>query len=235
MAGLKAKVTKENPNEQYFRWYCEELIQYGYLKRIDREPELLAVFPKLVHKKEKHYKSKKENTIEEHVMFQPTNYTYDYRLVWTEKAINIFIELYNPDTHFIFGGPIFVAHNIVLDTGIEIVSYVDVKPHFAAVMYGGGKMASFYTFPLIQKYLFMTNKVYINKIIPINTGKHGVNTCLFASTFVPNRYRYTDKSGDLRKIPFKQRSIVSFTTQKKEIITNLMKSRNEKNNQTSLL
>lgn len=201
MALRAPTVTQENPHEMYFRWYCEELIQYGFLKKISREPELISVFPKLTHKKEKHYKSKKENTIEEITMLQPTEYTYDFLLVWTDKAYYIFTEEYDKDTPFVFGMPIFVSHRIMMDTGIELVSYVDVKPHFAAAAFGGGKMGSYYTFPLIQKYLFMAKGLYINKIIPIHTGKHGRSTCLFATTFIPNAYRFTDKSGKIRSIP----------------------------------
>jgi len=213
--------TKENDNEMFFRWYCEELIQYGYLKRIDREPELISVFPKLTHKKEKHLKVQ-ENYTEEIVMFQATNYTYDFRLIWTEKAINIFTEKYDPDGHFVFDRPIFVSHQILLENGIELVSYVDVKPHHAAVRFGGGKMASYYTFPFIQKYLFMSEGLYINKAIPVHTGKHGQSTCLFAQTFVPNRYLYTDKSEKLRKIPYRKRSITSFVAQKQAIVDSLL-------------
>lgn len=235
MALRAPTTTKENPYEMFFRWYCEELEKYGYIKKFDREAELISVFPKAIHKKEKHFKSSKENTIEEYTMLKETNYTYDFRLVWTEKAINIFTELYDPNTHFVFGHPTFVSHKILLNGKEELVSYVDVKPHSAAVRFGGGKMASYYTFPIIQKYLFLSQGLYINKIIPINTGKHGVTSCLFASTFVPNRYRYTDKSGDFRKISFKQTSIVSYTKQKEGIINQLLKKKNNNSSQTSLL
>jgi len=121
----------------------------------------------------------------------------------------------------------------VLDTGIELVSYVDVKPHFAAAAFGGGKMASYYTFPYIQKYLFMSQGLYINKIIPIHTGKHGRSTCLFATTFVPNRYLYTDKSGKFREIPYRKKSITSFTEQKQGIVDGLLKIKESKLNNTN--
>lgn len=225
---FKANVTKENPHEMFFRWYCEELVQYGYLKSFEREPELISVLPKMTHLREKHYKSKLPNTTEEISMFQATNYTYDFRLIWTEKAKYIFTERYDPEGHFIFGMPIFVSHKILLDTGIELVSYVDVKPHYAAAQFGGGMMASYYTFPFIQKYLFMDKGMYINKIIPIHTGKHGRTTCLFATTFVPNRYRYTDKSGDFRKIPYRQKAIVAFVSQKEGIINELLDIKRKK-------
>ena len=219
--------TTENLNEMYFRWYCEELVQYGYLKRFEREPELISVFPSMKYLKEKHLKVQ-ENYTEEISMFQETNYTYDFRLIWTEKAKYIFTEQYDPDGHFVFGMPIFVSHMIALDSGVELVSYVDVKPHYAAVQYGGAQLGSYYTFPFIQKYLFLTQGLFINKAIPIHTGKHGVTTCLFATTFVPNRYLYTDKSGAFRKIPYRKKAIVGFTEQKQGIIDDLLEVKRKK-------
>jgi hypothetical protein len=221
----------------YFRWYCEELIRHGYLKRIDREHQKFSVLPEQKHKRENHFKTK-ENTLEEFVLLQPITYTYDYRLIWTEKAYYIFTELYVPDGHFVFGIPTFVSHKINVDGIDEIVSYVDVKPHFAAAAFGGGKNASYYSFPYIQKFLLWTRKLYINKIIPIHTGKHGVSTCLFATTFVPNSYKFTDKSGALRTIPYRQRSITSYCNQRQAIIDGIMKEKqvkDSKNSQQKLL
>jgi hypothetical protein len=229
-----ANKTTENPNEMCFRWYCEELVEHGYLKGFEREPELISVLPKLTHKRENHFKQK-ANTLETFTIFQSTNYTYDYRLIWTDKAVNIFTELYEPDSYFIFGLPVFVSHLIELNGIIEIVSYIDVKPHNAAVRFGGGKMASYYTFPFIQKYLFMTKNLYINKTIPIHTGKHGVTTCLFATTFVPNRYLWTDTGKQLRKIPYRKRTLTYFANQKKAITDQILTDKFNKNSQTELL
>lgn len=231
---LKVTKTKENSHEMYFRWYCEELIQYGYLKRIDRELQMFSILPEQKHKRENHLKVK-ANTLEEYNLLQALEYTYDFRLIWNESAYYIFTELYVPGGHFVFGTPTFISHKIKIDGVEEIVSYVDVKPHYAAAKFGGGQNASYYTFPLIQKFLLFTRKLYINKIIPIHTGKHGRSTCLFATTFVPNSYRYTDKSGDLRKIPYRLRSITGYTEQKKGIIDTIIKNNNSKNSQQSLL
>lgn len=234
MAFTAPTKTTENPHEMYFRWYLEELQEQGFIKKFEREPELLAIFPKLTHKREKHFKSK-PNTLEVFNMFQPTNYTYDFRIIWTDKAMNIFVELYEPDGFFIFGQPVFVAHHIKIDDIIEVVSYIDVKPHNAAARFGGGKMASYYTFPLIQKYLFMSKGLYINKIIPIHTGKHGRGSCLFAITFIPNRYKWTDTAKQLRAIPYRSKTLISFVTQKKGVTDAILREKHEKNSQQTLL
>lgn len=226
--------TKENDHEMYFRWYCEELQRYGFLKRFDRELQKFSILPEQKHKRENHLKTK-TNTLEEFNLLQPLEYTYDFRLIWTDKAYYIFTELYIPGGHFVFGEPTFISHKINIDGVDEIVSYVDVKPHYAAAKFGGGQNASFYTFPLIQKFLLFTRKLYINKIVPIHTGKHGRTTCLFATTFVPNSYKFTNKSGALRSIPYRQRSITGYTEQKQGIIHNIIKSNNAKNSQQTLL
>lgn len=236
MSGFNAPMTKttENPHEMYFRWYCEELQQHGYLESFEREPETFLITPGINFKREKHFKVK-PNELEEFELFPKRTYTYDFRLIWTKKAINIFTEILDFDGYFVFGMPTFVSHRINLNGQIKIVSYIDVKPHYAAVAFGGGKMKSYYTFPYVQKSLYIMKGLYINKIVPIHTGKHGRSTCLFATTFVPNRYKRTDKSLDQRNIPYKVRSLLSYCQQKEKIVNDLLKIKQGKNQQTSLL
>lgn len=230
--------TKENDVERFFRWYAEELKHYGYVKRIDREAEKLEVLPAFTYKREKHFKSK-QNTYEEFNLLPESNYTYDFRIIWNESALNIFTEVFYKGGHFRFGRPLFVSHYIELNGVREIVSYVDVKPHSAAAQFGGGKLSTFYTFPFVQKFLLLTRGLYINKIIPTNTGKHGINTCLFAVSFTPNRYRFTDASQQLRKIPFVKTTIKQFTQKKeaaiKKLLEQIVNKTGESNNQTKLL
>lgn len=238
MANFKApKVTKENPLEMYARWYFDELVQYGFLKRYDREFEKFNVMQSYNYYREIFHKVK-PNEKEVFALAPEINYTYDYRLIWTEKAINIFTEIMYPGGCFRFGIPEFVSHYINIDGVNEIVSYVDVKPHANAVAFGGGKMASYYTFPFIQKILLLTKDLYVNKMIPVNSGKHGVNTCTFARTFVPNRYLYTDGAKDLRTIKFKKTGIQAYYDSKKAVVDGLLKQeelKQIKHNQPKLL
>jgi hypothetical protein len=239
MTEFKAPVgkSKENQGEIYFSWYLDELLQQGYLKEYQREPETFLVLPRYKFKKEKHFK-KKENEYVSFNLFPDLSYTYDYRLIWNEKALNIFTELMHKDGHFRFGVPDFVSHNIEINGKTEIVSYVDVKPHRAAARFGGGKISTFYTFPLIQKFLAHFHHIYINKIVPTNTGKHGIATCLFAKTFTPNRYLFTDAGKQMRKIPFMRVSLSNYVKRKKTIIESALKiieDKNSKGQQTSLL
>lgn len=227
--------TKENDYERFFRWYCEDLIEAGFIKRLDREPETLLVLPEFNHYREKHF-VRKENEKEEFTLLQSVTYTYDFRIIWEKKAFDIFTEIYSYDTHFVYNVPTFISHLKTIGGDKEVVSYVDVKPHSAAARFGGGKNASYYTFPIIQKYLMMAYSLYINKVIPIPSGKHGRTTCLFAETFTPKRYRYTDKSLKKRTMHHKPiRSLSSFVKYKSKIIENLKAQKaNKKSNQKKM-
>lgn len=235
---MKAKTqTKENPGEMYFRWYLEELKRYGYVKEIHREPETIKVLPDYIHKREKHFKQK-ENEFEEFTLLKGVNYTYDFRVIWDASALNIFTDVFDPNGAFKYGQPLFISHYININGTVEIVSYVDVKPHISAAQFGGGKLSSYYSFPFIQKMLMLTRKLYINKAIPTNQGKHGINTCLFAISFTPNKYLFTDTGQKQRKIHFKKTTITAFAKRKLAVIEDLQKqeqNKKGKNSQTSLL
>lgn len=231
------KETKENPDEMYFTWYLDELQEYGYIESYEREPETINVLPAYVHTREKHFVNK-ENESEEFNLLQPITYTYDFRVIWDQSAKNIFTEPFNKDKPFKFGEPTFISHYIKMQDEVKLVSYVDVKPHVSAASFGGGKLASYYTFPFIQKFLMSNMGLYINKAIPKNQGKYGVNTCLFAKTFTPNRYKFTDKATMLRKIKWRVVSITSYVKKQEGMISNLIKQeqkKNAKNSQQKLL
>jgi hypothetical protein len=213
----KKNSTETNGHELYFEWYLQELESAGFITRYDREPETMLVIPPYIHSREKHFKAK-QNEPEDFALIKALEYTYDYRIIWNaEKAIHIFTDVFDSDKPFRFGQPTFVSHWLEVDGFTELVSFVDVKPHFVAAQFSGA-MSSFYTFPLIQKILMFTRSIYVNKAIPINSGKHGVNTCLFAKTFTPNRYLFTDKAAKKRTIKFRTVPLKSYVNRQENII-----------------
>lgn len=230
----KKKSTYENPGEMYSRWYFEELIKHGFVKSIEREAETMLVLPSKKHSKVKHLKQK-ENSLTTITLLQDISYTYDFRIIWSETALNIFTEIFYEGVPFVYDVPPFVSHLIDINGVSEIVSYVDVKPHSAAARFGGGNLASFYTFPFVQKFLMNKYGIYINKMVPTNTGKHGISTCMFAKTFIPNRYLFTDGGSQHRSIKIKKTPLLSFVKYKKELINTLVKQNKAKTSQTSLL
>lgn len=217
----------------YFEWYLDELESNGFIERYDRELETIMVIPPYIHQREKHLK-KLPNKEEDFAFINALEYTYDYRIIWKEKALHIFTDIFDPDKPFIFGQPEFVSHYIEVDGFTQIVSYVDVKPHYMAAQYNSG-MSSFYTFPIIQKILMFMRSIYINKAMPINSGKYGVNTCLFAKTFTPNRFLFTDKAQQQRSIKFRTVSISAYVKRQQRILEDYQKTEREKNTQQSLL
>lgn len=212
----QGNTSKKSDAEVYFEWYLDELERNNYIEGYDREPQQIIVIPPYIHEREKHF-IKKENTIEEFRFIDSLDYTYDYRIIWSERALHIFTDIFNENEPFRFGQPPFVSHWMEIDGFQQIVSYVDVKPHFTAAQHGGN-LSSFYTFPIIQKILMLLRGLYINKITPINNGKFGVNTCLFAKTFTPNRYLFTDKAQQKRKIRFKTVAFDIYVKRQQNII-----------------
>lgn len=232
----KQNSTEENPGELYFTWYLDELKEYGFVKEYHREPETILVLPAYTHLREKHFKTK-ENESEMFNLLGEVTYTYDFRIIWNDSALNIFTEPFIKGKAFRFGQPTFISHYIKIEDNVELVSYVDVKPHNSAARFGGN-LSSFYTFPFIQKFLMTNMNLYINKVIPKNQGKYGVNTCLFAKTFTPNRYKFTDKATMLRKIAWRVVPITTYVDKQHAIVNNLMKQeqkKNAKDNQQKLL
>ena len=221
--------TKKNDHEEAFEWYLDDLLEHGYIERYDREAETFKILDKGYHDRVVHLQAKKNKT-EKFALFGDITYTYDYRVVWNEKAQYYFYEIYDPNKPFIFGRPEFIAHIININNEAKVVSYVDVKPHSAAARFGGGKNASYYTFPFIQKIAFLMFKICFNKVIPIHTGKHGHKTCLFAKTFVPTRYMFTTGGTKQRKIPYPKKGLASYIKGKKPMIDKyLQKHFNEQN------
>ncbi len=229
--------TKENDGERYFRWYLEELKKNNYIEDFEREPEVLEILPPYSHKREKIYKQK-ENKLEEFNLLPKMTYTYDFKIVWTEKSLFLFTEVFEKDGYFKFGVPLFISHYRMINGEKKMVSFVDVKPHSSSVRFGGGKMSSFYTFPFVQKFLMYAYDIYINKIIPTYTGSYGINTCLFAKTFVPNRFLFQDKNPGLRKIKFRKVSLPEFISKREKKIKTILndeKTKKEKKGQIKLL
>jgi hypothetical protein len=221
-----ATQTTENDFEMSFRWYCEELVSRGYLKSFEREPESFCVIPAQTHKREKHYKSQ-ENILEDFNLLAALNYTYDFRLIWEEKAVYIFTEVHLKGGSFKFGKPTFVSHFIEINGVKEIVSYVDVKPPSATSAFTG-KNSSYYTFPLIQKMLLEKYSIFINKTVPKNSGRHSLSTNLMAVTFTPNRYKFTDGGGQMRTIHFKRTTFESYVKRRTDIINGFLEAQKKK-------
>lgn len=163
--------------ELYFSWYLQQLIENGYVLEFCYEPRTFLLVDPI-------YKKGKKSPVQAH---PGTNYTPDFLIRWTQKAIGIFIalELGKPD---LSGEYPFVCK--------DLESWIDVKGIFK-----GAHNVSAATFPVKRNLMYHVHEIYVQKIIPVNITKkkHGG---LFPETFTPDRYFRTDQSSRMRKFNY---------------------------------
>ena len=205
----KIKDTEINQNELYFEWFLNELKGSGYIDNYYREPESFIVSDKILYGEIQRFKTKESSVIYK-TLFSEITTTYDYIIIWNNDAMYYFFEVMNDKMLFSFKRPPFIAHKREIENEEKYVSYVDVKP--ASNAQKGGKVSSSNTFTYKQILCFIRNGIYINKIVPIPSGKNGMKISLFVNTFTPMRYLFTDGSGvngrnQLRKFQWKEKSI----------------------------
>jgi hypothetical protein len=166
----------------------------------------------------KHYK-RLDNVPEDFNLFPELNYTYDFIIYWEEKARHIFFdEIFPHDPKPLpYGIPHFYAQRN--DQG-EIITRMDTKPG-SNVRQRGGKVSSAYTFVYKQRLLWQNQGIYIEKFIPVPAAGGGAKSSKFITTFVPQRYYFTDGGRQLRKINFETRSLDQFVQQQTEKINHL--------------
>jgi len=228
--------TERNDIEKYFEWWLDDCIMYGLVEKWDRECESFTLFPQYKAYRTKYFKTKLPEK-ELYSVLQNTVYTYDYRIVWNEKAKYV---LFNPSDWTEKTNPpvlhyddtFFHAHEDLSFSG-KYVSYVDVKPP-ALSSRKNSNNTSFYTFPFCQKILLWNYGIYINKVIPIPMKNSGVGMALFTNTFIPKRYFLTDGGTMNRKINFKIQTVDKWYKQRVNFLNrteNMVKSIKEKKTQ----
>lgn len=201
-----------NAIELYFEWYIRELKDNGYIKDFFREPVKMQTVPPATYKRYDFKKTKFD--IQEFTLLQGDSYLFDYMIVWDQKAENIFYSLLD-------GTPIkaWTPFYAFINQEGNIVSLCDVKPPPAAQRHSGS-LTTTLTFPLKQKIFWHLQGIYINKSVPIPQASKGVvksgNTvALFTTTFVPNRYTFTDSGKQPRLIHYKTKSLNQYVEEKK--------------------
>lgn len=211
--------SERNDIEHYFEWWLDDCVAAGYVDSWDRESEEYKLFPEYRMKRMKYYKSKAPDS-EVFNLLQADRYTYDYRVVWNDKAKFIFFNpsdftdrdvpqmLYYRDTFF---------HAFESVAFGKFVSFVDVKPPAKAARFSGS-LTSFATFPIKQKILLWNYGIYINKVVPIPMSGSGVNTSLFPNTFTPKRYFMTDGGNMSRKIKYHIETLDSYVQKRKTFL-----------------
>jgi hypothetical protein len=186
----------DSMEELYFLWYLEELKKNGYLdfehgQSISLNPNNLESL-RLQYDRQtttpKQKKIKIESKLHKYLELN-RHYTPDFTIQWQPKAEGIFFCRENTkltkkqEIHFI--------------ADESLVSIIDVKPTFQNPNHS-------YNFSEKQAFVYFMTGIFVQKIVPL--GKAG----MFAKTFTPNRYLFTDKSMAIRKINHKVRTLLEY-------------------------
>ena len=168
----------DSKEEVYFSWWLDELFKAGYVDSWDYHSGLFKLSEKVQYQVD--VKLKTKTRTDNLILLRAHTYTPDFVIVWNEKSKGIF---YNNigDMVDLKKFP-FIAN--------DDISYADVKP----AAWGHGDSFT-QMFVVRQKWVYAKYKIYIQPIIV--TGK---KSALFESTFCPQRFLLTDKSGKARKL-----------------------------------
>jgi hypothetical protein len=120
------------------------------------------------------------------------SYTADFNIEWHPSAIGIFIGII-PKTK----GSRKLPYTFYCDQDLK--SMIDVKPAFLAA-----RLNSNITFPIVQKLLYNTHKVYVQKVVVTDENN------LFHKTYAPIEYFLTPKTRIARKLKIKHNTLKEF-------------------------
>jgi len=131
-------------------------------------------------------KNKKSETEKRGSLLQPLKYTPDFIIFWSKKGIDEFVYIPGYENVSVLSpsrSP-FIAIKKDGYPGDKLISYIDVKGNF-------GRHGDAVKFSILQKIIYSALKIYIEKIVPQK---------LFAKTFYPERYLWTDGATIKRRI-----------------------------------
>jgi len=150
----------DSNEEILFNDWCTILKTKGYI--LDFYKNINDVF-EIIPKKEYCLNLKQKSKC--FFLMHPFTYRYDFKIIWSEIAINKFIvNLNNDDNH---------VKNCYFKT-MNNVSYIDVKGEYTRK-----NRVTDITFPIIQKVLYHFYDIYVQKIVPVK---------LFENTFATDNY-----------------------------------------------
>jgi len=191
MPWKQMQVLDNTTQEEWFDMWCEELIQAGYIDEVVTHPDVptFELFPGY----SKPY-GKKKNIIMNKVVYTP-----DRIIKWNKKAMYIFFAAFNWgndkwDTCYF---------NAMLEPNKGFYySLVEVKGPT------GNQKAYGQDFKFTQKWLWANTEQYVQKVMlaPAKVIKNPYQY-LWAMTFTPERFLYTDKLATNRNKPIPYRAI----------------------------
>jgi len=151
------EIKLDSDEEKYFMWFLEELKAEGYVQDFTMQPSAFKLSEEVPFLWDKPKPTKKEPDRTERnlsIMLEASEYTADAKIVWTDKAKNIFFTMNTPMK---YNDHRFIARFFMEEAAW--VSYVEVKPKFD--MQNMTRL-----FVTKQKWIYQLYKVYINLFIP---------------------------------------------------------------------
>jgi hypothetical protein len=192
----------DNPTqEEWFDMWVEELIVAGYIDEVVRPPDVPTF--ELFSGLSKPYDKKKN------VILSPVAYTPDRIIKWNSKAGGIFYTPFdgdNEDWDSCYFTPQYhtepvAPSDFIVNKGFYF-SIIDVKgPTGSQKAYGSD-------FKFTQKWLWANTQQYVQKIMlaPAITKQNPKNY-LWAMTFTPKRFLFSDKLSTNKNKPIPYRTI----------------------------
>lgn len=172
----------DSQEELYLSWWLSELCDHGYVLDVIPQPKSFKLSSTLSHTYIKELKTKTK--VLEEIIIKPSEYTTDFFIKWSEKALGVFITTLETDDKIMKGS----SHVLLIakETPNGLHTYVEVKPTFD--MQNMTRLAKTNIKWVWEKY-----NEYVNLVIP---EKH------FQKTFTPERYFKTNKSKVKRKLKY---------------------------------
>lgn len=161
----------DSDEEYYCLLYLEELMQAGYIYKIERA-ETYSLFDGLtnVYEEEKQLKTKVNIVEKRQVLLAAHEYTPEFVVKWTPKAINLLIWKFYRDVNEKFDKP-FIYEQVAEYP----VSFIEVKPAFDQ-----NNMTR--AFKINQKWMYEKWGIFVNLVQPQK---------LMEETFTPREYLKT--------------------------------------------
>ena len=193
-------MTFDSPEERYFYDWLTDLKAESFVEEVIAEPEYKLLDPVKIRTK-KQLKTKVKE--EESLLMHGLSYKPDFEIVWNEeKARGIFCFCEGDVLEKSFSKSIESMMVARKTADGKLVSTIDIKGTFAA-----RHNSSTIKFPLLQKFLYNLKGIFVQKVMPLHKTRG-----LFASTFTPQSYWYTEKKKQLRKTKWIKLTLADYLT-----------------------
>jgi hypothetical protein len=179
----------DSPEELHFSYWLDELKSEGFIIEWYRDitPYQMTSGLKHSYTVTENLKTKTKTTDKQQIILRPSEYTPDFRIIWSDTADNIFFQTFDHK------GKITAPFIASVYEGVPI-SIVEVKPDFDR-----DNMTRL--FILNQKFVWDKYKEYINQVEVKG---------LFEKTFTPYEYRLTPVQRKERKLGWTPISLLDY-------------------------